>query len=136
MIPLVVDASVAIKWFIPDEPGHEASLTILDDIKNDPKPFAVPELFFNEMTAVLCKLFSTAAEICSYLDILQNLGWQRLGNGRKCLHLATELAKRHHLTGYDAIYAANAKLANGVWLTADAKAHKAIASLKISRLIV
>lgn len=131
----IVDASVAVKWFVPNEVGREVALVILDEIRDDPESFAVPELFFNEMTAVLCRLFSHTDEICDYIDILQNLGWQRLGNGHNCLRLAVKLAMLHNLTGYDAIYAANASLTNGTWLTADAKAHKAIAELKISRLI-
>jgi predicted nucleic acid-binding protein len=133
---LVLDASVAIKWFVPSEPGAAEAIEILDRIRDSPADFVVPELFFNEMLAVLTRLVGRdGATVCSYLDALQDLGFERLGNGRKLLARAAELACAHHLTGYDAVYAASAQLLGGCWLTADGKAHRRIRRLRLSKLV-
>lgn len=131
----IIDASVAVKWFVAHERGREASLVVLERVRVNPRVFAVPELFLNEMLHVLTRQFDDVSRILSYMDALQNMGWRRLENGRECLHTAVELAKAHHLSGYDAIYAANAKLTDGIWLTADERAHKKIAMLSISRVV-
>ena len=128
----IIDTSVAIKWFM-DEEEQEKALCFLEELKEDPREFAVPELFFNEMLAVFCRLLTDSAQIQDYLNTLQDLGMERLGNGRATLTTAAELAKQFHLSGYDAIYVANAKLVEGVWITADAAAHRKIASLKLSQ---
>lgn len=131
----IIDASVAIKWFLDHEEGRPEALQLLDRIKDSPQQFAVPELFFNEMFSVFCRLLSKSQPILDYLQALQNLGMIRLGNGMEMFEVAIDLATRFHLSGYDAVYAANATLVKGVWITADAKAHRKIERLGISRLL-
>ncbi|MBI4366491.1 MAG: type II toxin-antitoxin system VapC family toxin [Deltaproteobacteria bacterium] len=131
----IIDASVAIKWFVKQEEGADRALCLLDEIRVSVDAFAVPELFFDEMLHVLCKILPTEALVQSYMEALQDLGLHRLGNGRQTIATAIRLAKRHHLSGYDAVYAANAQLVQGVWITADAEAHGKIAPLKISCLL-
>lgn len=136
MTLLIVDASVAIKWFVPGEVGREEALGILDRVRDAPAEFAVPELFFNEMLAVLTRLARREnAAVRSYLDALQDLGFARIGNGRELLACAADLACTHGLTGYDALYAATAKLTRGCWLTADARAHRMIRHLRLSKIV-
>jgi predicted nucleic acid-binding protein len=131
----VLDASVAIKWFVTNEVGREEALGILDQVRDEPARFAVPELFFNEMLAVLVRLLGDdGTAVRAYLEALQDLGFARIGNGRDLLATAAELACRYGLTGYDSIYAASAQLTGGCWLTADARAHKRIQRLRISRV--
>lgn len=132
---MVIDASIAIKWFITEEEKRDEALAILDTIQSSPHLFFVPELFFNEMLAVFCRLLKDPATITRYLYILENLGFQRIGNGNELLRAAAHLAVKHNLTGYDAVYAASAKLIGGSWITADARAHKRIMSLKISSIL-
>jgi|SRR5579871_1661582 len=128
----IVDASVAIKWFLMEEEKRNEALDLLDEIQSFPHHFAVPELFFNEMLSVLCKLESNVSHIKRYLYILENLGLHRLGNGSELLNTAAQIALKHKITGYDAIYAACAQVMEGLWVTADIKAHKRIAILNIS----
>ncbi len=129
----VIDASVAIKWFVLEQ-GQEGAFSILESIQNSPKHYAVPELFFNEMLAVLCRIEKDVKKVQRHLYLLENLGFERVGNGSELLALAAQLSIAHHLTGYDAIYAATAKLLGGIWVTADARAHQRISSLGISSL--
>jgi predicted nucleic acid-binding protein len=131
----IIDASVAIKWFVVEEAKHNEAMALLDEIQSSPFHFAVPELFYNEMLAVLCRLLDDSAQVNSYLYILEQLGFYRLGNGNELLTTAAQLAVKYQLSGYDAIYAASAKTINATWVTADQRAHKRIAALKISALL-
>jgi len=132
----ILDASVAIKWFVANEAGRSEALQILDEVRDMPSHFAVPELFFNEMLAVLVRLLGgDSASLQMYLDAIQDLGLERIGNGREILACAGNIACRHGLAGYDAVYAASAQLTAGCWLTADVKAHRKIQRLKISRAV-
>lgn len=131
---MVIDASVAIKWFVA-ETGRDGALSLLDEVGKDPQRFVVPELFYNEMLSVLCRILSSESVINEHLQSLQEMGWTRVGHGSEVLATAVHFAKHHGLRGYDAIYAATAKLSNGTWVTADAEAHRKIQKLKISRLL-
>ena len=53
---IVLDASVSLKWFVPGEPLAAEAAKVLDAIAEDPRPYAVPELFMNEVLAVLARL--------------------------------------------------------------------------------
>lgn len=121
----IIDTSVAVKWFIAgDEPGRNEALLVLDNLCSEPHHYAVPELFFNEMLAVFCRLLSDASEIKEYMRVLEQLGMERIGNGSQLLNRAVEIAKQFNISGYDAIFAAAASLVGGVWLTADKAAVK------------
>lgn len=116
----VIDTSVAIKWFVDEPgPGQDSALKVLDRIRRAPSEFAVPELFFNEMLAVLCRLESDPRQVSSYIGTLGELGFERFGNGARLLQEAAELALNYKISGYDAVFAASAKLLSGFWLTAD-----------------
>lgn len=53
---VVLDASVALKWFVAAEPLKAEAMQVLDQIENGTTDVLVPELFFNEVLAVLCRL--------------------------------------------------------------------------------
>jgi predicted nucleic acid-binding protein len=132
----IIDTSVAVKWFVADnEPKRTEALSVLESICEEPNRFAVPELFFNEMLAVFCRLLSQPSEIKEYMHALEQLGWERIGNGSQLLDKAAELATEFHLSGYDAIFAASASLVAGVWLTVDEVAVKKLRSRNFVRLL-
>ena len=120
---IVLDASVALKWFVDDEPLVDEARTVLDDIERQPAEYLVPELFMNELLAVLLRLpDATAEQVREALTLVETLGIARVGNGHDLLQLAVAMACDWRLSGYDAVYVALADLADGVWLTADARA--------------
>ena len=130
----IVDASVAIKWFV-DEEGTTSSLKILEAILQQPELFAVPELFFFELNHVLNRIFPKFdSKQIELFEIVVDLGWSRFPfsslMGEKARHF-----QGLGLSGYDASYAALASMLNGKWITFDKQAHIKIQSLKISRLI-
>ncbi len=130
----ILDASVALKWFFQEKDSDKAS-SILDEVQDHPEQFVVPELFFNETLHVFCKEIPEKEKIIECIEALQNLGLTRLGNGHEVLKKAVEISKTYQIGGYDSIYAANAFLLEGVWLTADEKAHRKIEKLKISKFL-
>jgi predicted nucleic acid-binding protein len=133
---IVLDASVALKWFVEREPLVEEAHVVLDDIERDPRPYLVPELFMNEMLGVLSRLpRASAPRVQKALELVESLGLGRVGNGHELLATAADLAHRWRISGYDATYLALASLTGGVWLTADARAVKRIKEKSLWRLL-
>ena len=58
----IVDASVAIRWFIQEEADSIAD-EVLERIVNEPARFAVPELFSFEVFSVLHRLHPDAIHV-------------------------------------------------------------------------
>ena len=133
---IVVDASVAVKWFLEDETERSAALDILNDIKASPKNYAVPELFFIEMLHVLTKLSKDSGKVKKCLEYLFNLGFLQVRLGAKLLAQAAEIATLYKLSGYDAIYVATASSIHGEWVSADIKALNKVSKLKIGRALI
>ena len=132
----VVDASVALKWFVAGEPLADEAERVLDEIERDPSPYLVPELFMNELLAVLCRLpDSRPAKVQEAIALVEALGMTRVGNGHDLLALAADFAGRWKLSGYDAVYVALAASCDGVWLTADARAARRIERSRLVRLL-
>lgn len=132
----VLDASVAIKWFVKDEPLVLEAANVLNEVGRDPSSFLVPELFMNELLAVLCRLpESRPAQVKEALGLVESLGLMRVGNGHELLALAADFAGRWKLSGYDALYAALAELSGAVWLTADRRAARRIGTSRLVRVL-
>ena len=132
----VLDASVALKWFVEDEPLVDEARTVLDAIGEDPAPYAIPELFMNELLAVLARLPGANAErVQKALDLVESLGLARIGNGHELLAAAAGFACDWGLSGYDAVYVALASLTGGAWLTADARAAAKVPRRELVRVL-
>jgi len=127
----IVDASVAVRWFIEEE-LHPNANTILEKLIDEPSKFAVPELFAFEVYSVLHRIHPDAlSAFCNgVIPILQS--------GILRQPMTDSLAKgalrfiKLGLTGYDACYAALADEVGGLWLTFDKKAHEKIAHEQVS----
>ncbi|OGQ89464.1 MAG: hypothetical protein A2289_09025 [Deltaproteobacteria bacterium RIFOXYA12_FULL_58_15] len=133
---IVIDASVALKWFFDGEPGRVRALLVLDAVRENPDGFAVPELFFAEMLAVLCRsLNAKSSRIQSHMGDLEALGLTRIGHGHELLETAVGFSVDWGLSGYDALYAATAHLLNGTWLTADKKAARRVRKAPLVQLL-
>ena len=127
----VVDASVAIRWFIEQESHRHADL-VLEKILSHPDRFAVPELFSFEVYAVLCRIHPRGNDVFikGMIPIL-NCGILRYPM-TEGLALKAAAFLEKGLTGYDACYAALAKELKGRWLTFDEKAHQLIQRFHVS----
>ena len=133
---IVLDASVAIKWFVKDEPLVAEAQRVLSEIQENPAAFVVPELFMNELLAVLCRMRpGRASRVREALGLVEALGIERVANGHELLALAADLSRRWRLSGYDAVYAALASLVDGVWLTADARAARRVGAEGLAKVL-
>ena len=119
---VVVDASVAVKWFLPpspDEPDAELALDLLQAYRDDLIELLEPPVWQAEVAAVLARLVPDSAE---------GLVWRLLSfdhtpaSGVRVYLKATQLAisLRHHL--FDTIYhAASLMHPSAILITADEK---------------
>jgi predicted nucleic acid-binding protein len=127
----VIDASVAVRWFIEEE-AHSHADEILTRLIERPDTFAVPELFAFEVYAVLQRLHPAGLKVYreGMLPLLQS-GIFRQPMTESLAVRADRFVKKG-LTGYDASYAALAKDLKGLWLTYDEKAHRLIETERVS----
>jgi predicted nucleic acid-binding protein len=121
----VIDASVALRWFIEEETHPNADL-VLQTMVSRPDFFAVPELFAFEMYSVLQRLHPSGLEAyrAGVIPLLQG-GLFRQPMTEKLAIMADHFVQIG-LTGYDACYAALAQDLKGLWLTFDQKAHRVV----------
>ena len=133
---IVVDASVAIKWFVTGEPLVEEAVQVLTAIERDPSFHSVPDPFMNELLPVPCLLpGSHPPKVQESLDLVKALGMTRLGRGYELLSLAADFAGRWNISGYDAVYVALAALSDRVWSPAAARAERRFEYRRLVRLL-
>lgn len=127
----VIDASVAVRWFIEQE-SHPNADSVLERMLSQPERFAVPELFCFEVYAVLCRIHPHGAEVFieGMIPVI-NCGIFRYPMTESLVLKATDFVNKG-LTGYDASYAALARELKGMWLTFDDRAHRVIEKARLS----
>ena len=130
----VIDASVAVRWFIEGE-THPHAEEVLQCVIVAPELFAVPELFSFEVFSVLSRIHPSPRDVFArgVMPIL-NSGILRYPMTEKLAARASGFVKKG-LTGYDACYAALAREVKGLWLTFDARAHALLVGEKVSHLL-
>ena len=130
----VIDASVAVRWFLEDE-AHVCADEVLKGLVEAPQRFAVPELFSFEVYAVLQRLHPDGLQAFrkGIMPLLQG-GLLRHPMTDELAVKANRFVKKG-LTGYDACYAALASDIQGCWLTFDKKAHLLIRKYGVSALL-
>lgn len=127
----VLDASVAVRWFIEEE-RHENAEAVHRRLVDAPQEFAVPELFACETFAALFRVHPRP------LKAFQEGILPILGSGILRYPMTDAIAARAAahieagLTGYDACYAALAEELDAIWLTFDGRAHARIRQKSIS----
>lgn len=127
----IIDASVALKWFLKNE-SHPNADAVLKKLIDSPEIFAVPELFLFETFAVICRHHPHPLDaFINGLCPLMNNGIMRYPMTEGLAGIACDFVKKG-LTGYDACYAALACDLKGKWLTFDEKAHGKISKTGIS----
>jgi predicted nucleic acid-binding protein len=118
----VIDASVALRWYLEEEKNENADL-VFRRLIDEPELFAIPELFAFETFAVLFRVHPNPAETFQQGILpLLSCGVLRYPMTEA---IATR-ASRHvpsGLSGYDAVYVALAEELGALWLTFDERAH-------------
>ena len=116
---LVIDASVALKWFVP-EPGHEAALAILDGNDAEQQLLA-PDWLLVEVANALWKQWRRKAiepdEIEAILVMLPDA--LTLLNARPLVPRASAIAQAIDHPVYDCLYLAAAEAHAATLVTDD-----------------
>ncbi len=121
---LVLDASVAVKWFFLEEPLRDQALAVRLDLIHNPKRFAVPPLFYSEVLHVLSK---KSKQDLRFVEQAQGLIWRLSIPTIPLTDRGFKEAARFAcdgVSGYDATYLALALELNAKWVTADVQAVK------------
>jgi predicted nucleic acid-binding protein len=120
----VVDASVAIKWFLPEN-HSEAALRLL----TQPHTLHAPDLIFSEFGNVLWKRVRRneilKKEADAILEGLRTLNLQ-VQPSQALIPLALEIACGENRTVYDSLYLAAAIALQSPLITADARFFRAL----------
>jgi predicted nucleic acid-binding protein len=120
----VVDASVAIKWFLP-EIHSDAALRLLAGQHT----LHAPDLVFSEFGNVLWKRFRkreiSEKEASATIEALLSLPL-RVHSSQSLIPLALEIACGENRTVYDSLYLAAAIVYQVPFVTADAKLYRAL----------
>lgn len=121
MKQIVLDASVALKWFFKERDSTFADEILLEFKKGNLQIF-VPQIFFFEIVnAVKTKAKSTHSEGLEVIDKLFSLNFLTEKVDPVLLSKANYYAHKYNLSIYDASYIALAKIKKVVFLTADVK---------------
>jgi predicted nucleic acid-binding protein len=123
---IVIDSSVALKWFVP-ETLTEKAIGLLDGAY----AFLAPDLIYPEAGNIVWKKVARKEiEPADAKDILSGL--QRVPiavvSSRVLLEPALEIALAHQRTVYDALYVALAVARNSVLVTADDRLARALSA--------
>lgn len=126
--PVVVDASGPLAWLL-DQDERPIFVLGLRRWASRGVRLLVPEHFWLEITNPLIRRHGwSTAEVAAGLRELDALTLQVVTPDRPLLLLATELAERHGLTTYDAMYGALAEVTGATLATFDRELRRAFPS--------
>ena len=130
---IVVDASVAVKWFLPEEGetlGSQA-VALLDAYDDDQARFVVPDLFYVETASAIWKAVRAGRVSRAFGDQSLVLLMQRefpTVPTLKLLDRAFQIAADYGRTVYDSLYVALAVQTSAQLITADERLANALAA--------
>lgn len=133
MNALVLDASVAAKWYLPSahEPNADRAMDLFRRYARGECRFLVPDLFWAELANILWKsarvgrISSRSAALA--LATMPALGFTTVPS-RELLKEAFAIATTFDRTVYDSLYVALAVTAQASFVTADEKLANALAA--------
>jgi predicted nucleic acid-binding protein len=133
MKPLVVDASVAAKWFLP-EPDAAAALRLLDGRHR----LAAPNLIHSEFGNLVWKLHARGVldteEASDLIEHFLSMPLE-IHDSTYLLAPALQIAIATHRTVYDSLYLALAIELGGTVVTADERWVNALANGPFARFL-
>lgn len=119
---VIIDASVAFKWFSQEEENADQALDLLSSHQSKQNIILVPDLLFYELTnAWVTKTVLTIKGIKTFLKDLQNINLKIETVQFELLNRAVVLSKKYKLSLYDAVYITLARQKKCLFLTADQK---------------
>ena len=127
----VIDASVAAKWFLPDEPFSATALELLRGATAGTAELIVPDLFFSECGNILWEAARrhrlSAEDTLAAIRIMGDLQTLTVP-ASGLLERTLEIARSYDRTFYDSLYIAVAVQQQTHFVTADEKLANATAA--------
>lgn len=134
MIRCVVDASIAVKWFIPEPHAISANRLLYEDFE-----LLAPDLIFPEFGNVLWKKWRrgeiTAASAYGIMEDFSQMAMKRY-NSQSFVGEAWRIAERFGRSFYDSLYIALAKAQGCPVVTADLKLYNALKNGPLKKYIL
>jgi predicted nucleic acid-binding protein len=130
---IVVDASVAVKWFLPEsgEPLADQAVTLLDRFDRKEIQFVVPDLFHVEIASAIWKAVRVGRVSRAFGDQTLALLTQCEFATVPSLNLldgAFQIASDYGRTVYDSLYVALAVKTQSQLITADERLANSLAA--------
>ena len=134
---VVIDASVLIKFYVPEVLSDKAS-HLLDAVKEGDLSFFAPDLIFPEAGNILWKKHRlkelSESEVNEITDAIILLPlW--VESSKALLPLATGIAMTYGITVYDAMYLALARIRETLMITADRKLFKRMTETEMDKYV-
>lgn len=131
---LVVDTSVAVKWFF-DEPLSDAAIEILTSARTGRRALMVPDLVYPEFGKAVRKRVVRDGlgpeDGALILAAFVRLPFDDVLPSRPLLPAAYRLALEHGCTVYDALFLATARGAGAELVTADERLHRSVGAATV-----
>lgn len=134
MKTIVVDASVAIKWFIPEIHAIAATRLLHKNLQ-----FIAPDLIFAEVGNILWKksrskelTLDTASAILNDFKRLPLNSFE----SESLIDTAWQIATAHQCTVYDSLYVALAQTEGAILVTADRVLYNILSSTNLAHLLL
>ncbi len=123
---VVIDASVVVKWFLPeDETGVAEAAELLIRHATGQIRLVAPALLAHEVFGVFVRRLPRA-EVGPAIDAFCDTDIYLVPADRQLLLAASETVARHQVSGFDAAYAALAKTLDCELATADRRFVRAL----------
>ena len=134
---LVIDASVLIKFFVPEVLADRAA-SLLDSLKEEVYSLMAPDLIYSESGNILWKKHRlkelTRSEVDEIADAIILLPI-RIEDSKNLLPLALEVAMTYGVTVYDAMYLSMARIHGIRMITADKKLFERMAGTDMKKVV-
>ena len=126
---LVVDASVGVKWFIP-EPLSNKALAILENFRDGRVELYAPSIFTLEVASALRKYHVRGlvkkSIVTASLKTLRDIDITYIETEWDLVDKALHYSLQRGVTVYDAVYIVSARNLGAQLITADKKLHQAL----------
>jgi len=128
---IVLDASVILKWVLPDETDSPAALAYLNQHIEGTNPIAVPELLFYEIAnALATKTSLLSADIIERFTLIVGAELESYHLNIDTFSEAIQMSKRFKISLYDSSYIALAQLLGCDMITADSRLRSSVKVLQ------
>ncbi len=117
---IIIDASVAIKWFLGEEKNKKEALYLLRNHLSKKEEIIVPDLLFYEVAnAFVTKVGVPLFVVTRSIKKIFRYDLHLYSPSLKEVYESTKLAHKYKTTVYDMIYAVVAKNNKAMLVTAD-----------------